>query len=187
MRHGPACMQTSIMIKTREERLGILHPKCGKKSLFLEIGIVGILLRELSHDIFLHFSTIASQCVMIVKHVRNRTCLSVFSHLLRLIQQLQHVLCPLTMEQGVAEQVQTFPCGLLFASKHGAASQVFLSLHMPAIFHPFLHADTMAVVQHAILIVSHTTKDVVHHIYRNRSIAILGGSRETVHFSQLST
>ena len=88
--------------------------------------------------------------------------------------------------RDLPKEVKEFPGRLLLMVEDGAARQILQYLHIPAVFHSILHADTVTLVHHAILI-KHDASGHMVHIDGQRCIGLARTFREPVHFLTLAS
>ena len=161
-RNGTIAIQMIIMFEAWPEEVGVSGPHRSEYGLFLEIEVVGIVLRQGGHHTFLHPSFHRVQLVCIVHHVGDGPRLLVRGQQLLVVHQLLHVVSPRAIVDGLPEEIEELSGGLLLVAEDGTAGHVSQQLHIPAVFHAVLHADTVTLVHHAVLVEHQTACHMIH-------------------------
>ena len=121
-----------------------------------------------------------------MQHTHHETRLRILGQLLRMTYQLLHVISPWAIILSMTELSQNLLGSLCLAHEYRTTYQVLQGLYVPAMLHAILHTQTVAVVEQSVLVVDHTSEDLVQRIDRHRRITLRLALGEVVHLVELT-
>ena len=96
---------------------------------------------------------VGGEILVIVHHVGDEAHLGRSDESHALLGESVHAIGPCAMKQCLLEQAEVLVGQLLFTAEDGATRQILELLHTPSELHAALHAETVAIVGHAVVVV----------------------------------